>query len=45
MFGRMKACAGLAKVKLRGRRMVEAAFALGPAVDNLVRLPKRPAPA
>jgi transposase len=40
VFGWMKAAAGLAKVKLRGRRKVEAAFTLGLAAYNLVRLPK-----
>jgi len=40
VFGWMKASAGLAKIKLRGRRKVEAAFALGLAAYNLIRLPK-----
>ena len=40
VFGWMKAAAGLAKIKLRGRRKVEAAFTLGLAAYNLVRLPK-----
>jgi transposase len=40
IFGWTKAAAGLAKVKLRGRRKVEAAFTLGLAAYNLVRLPK-----
>ena len=40
IFGWMKASAGLAKIKLRGRRKVEAAFTLGLAAYNLVRLPK-----
>jgi transposase len=40
VFGWMKASAGLAKVKLRGRRKVEAAFTLTLAAYNLVRLPK-----
>ncbi len=36
----MKASAGLARIKLRGRRKVEAAFTLGLAAYNLIRLPK-----
>lgn len=40
VFGWAKSSAGLAKVKLRGRRKVEAAFTLGLAAYNLVRLPK-----
>lgn len=40
VFGWMKASAGLAKIKLRSRRKVEAAFTLGLAAYNLVRLPK-----
>ena len=40
VFGWMKASAGLAKIKLRGRRKVEAAFTLGLVAYNLVRLPK-----
>lgn len=40
VFGWTKSAAGLAKVKLRGRRKVEAAFTLGLAAYNLVRLPK-----
>ena len=40
VFGWIKASAGLAKVKLRGRRKVEAVFTLGLAAYNLVRLPK-----
>lgn len=40
VFGWMKSSAGLAKIKLRGRRKVEAAFTLGLAAYNLVRLPK-----
>jgi len=40
VFGWAKASAGLAKVKLRGRRKVEAAFTLALAAYNLVRLPK-----
>ena len=40
IFGWTKTAAGLAKVKLRGRRKVEAAFTLGLAAYNLIRLPK-----
>ena len=40
VFGWMKSAAGLAKIKLRGRLKVEAAFTLGPAAYNLIRLPK-----
>lgn len=40
VFGWLKAAAGLAKVKLRGRRKVEAAFTLGLVAYNLIRLPK-----
>jgi transposase len=40
LFGWSKTSAGLAKVKLRGRRKVEAAFTLALAAYNLVRLPK-----
>lgn len=40
VFGWIKSSAGLAKVKLRGRRKVEAAFTLGLVAYNLVRLPK-----
>jgi transposase len=40
VFGWSKASAGLAKIKLRGRRKVEAAFTLGLVAYNLVRLPK-----
>jgi len=40
VFGWIKASAGLAKVKLRGRRKVEAAFTLGLVAYNLIRLPK-----
>ena len=39
-FGWVKAAAGLAKVKLRGRARVDAAFTLTLAAYNLVRLPK-----
>jgi hypothetical protein len=41
VFGWMKSAAGLAKVKLRGRDRVDAAFTLALAVCNLIRLPKR----
>ena len=40
VFGWAKSSAGLAKIKLRGRRKVEAAFTLGLAAYNLIRLPK-----
>jgi len=40
VFGWIKASAGLAKVKLRGRRKIEAAFTLTLVAYNLVRLPK-----
>jgi len=40
LFGWGKASAGLAKVKLRGQRKVEAVFTLALAAYNLVRLPK-----
>ena len=40
VFGWIKGSAGLAKVKLRGRTKVEAAFTLALAAYNLVRLPK-----
>ena len=40
MFGWIKASAGLAKIKLRGRAWVDAVFALGLVAYNLVRLPK-----
>ena len=40
VFGWMKSAAGLAKIKLRGRRKVEAAFTLGLAAYNLIRLPR-----
>jgi transposase len=40
VFGWSKASAGLAKIKLRGRRKVEAVFTLGLVAYNLVRLPK-----
>ncbi len=40
VFGWIKAAAGLAKVKLRGRRKVEATFTLALVAYNLIRLPK-----
>jgi hypothetical protein len=40
VFGWIKSSAGLGKIKLRGRRKVEAAFTLGLLAYNLVRLPK-----
>ena len=40
VFGWIKSSAGLAKVKLRGRARVDAAFILALAAYNLVRLPK-----
>ncbi|WP_047307773.1 IS5 family transposase [Rhodopseudomonas palustris] len=40
VFGWIKASAGLAKVKLRGRERVDAAFNLALAAYNLIRLPK-----
>jgi transposase len=40
VFGWIKSPAGLAKVKLRGRDRVDAAFTLALAAYNLVRLPK-----
>jgi transposase len=40
VFGWTKASAGLKKIKLRGRLKVEAAFTLGLAAYNLIRLPK-----
>jgi transposase len=40
VFGWIKSCAGLAKVKLRGRDRVDAAFTLALVAYNLVRLPK-----
>jgi hypothetical protein len=39
-FGWIKSAAGLAKVKLRGRDRVDAAFTLALAAYNLIRLPK-----
>ena len=40
VFGWIKSSAGLAKVKLRGRSRVDAAFTLALAACNLVRLPR-----
>jgi transposase len=40
VFGWIKSSAGLAKVKLRGRERVGAAFTLALAAYNLIRLPK-----
>jgi transposase len=40
VFGWIKSSAGLAKVKLRGRSRVDAAFTLALAAYNLIRLPK-----
>ncbi len=40
VFGWVKSSAGLAKVKLRGRDRVDAAFTLALAAYNLIRLPK-----
>ena len=40
VFGWIKASAGLAKVKLRGRVRVDAAFTMALAAYNLIRLPK-----
>lgn len=40
IFGWIKSSAGLAKVKLRARRKVDAAFTLALAAYNLIRLPK-----
>ena len=40
VFGWIKSAAGLRKVKLRGRSRVNAAFTLGLAAYNLVRLPR-----
>lgn len=44
VFGWIKGAAGLAKIKLRGRTRVDAAFTLAMAAYNLVRLPRRLAP-
>ncbi len=40
VFGWIKSSAGLAKVKLRGRDRVDAAFTVALAAYNLIRLPK-----
>jgi IS4 transposase len=40
VFGWVKSSAGLAKVKLRGRERVNAAFTLALAAYNLIRLPR-----
>lgn len=40
IFGWIKSAAGLAKVKLRGRERVDAAFTFAVAAYNLIRLPK-----
>lgn len=40
VFGWVKSSARLAKIKLRGRRRVDAAFTLALAAYNLIRLPK-----
>jgi hypothetical protein len=40
VFGWIKSSAGLAKVKLRGRARVDAAFTLALVAYNLIRLPK-----
>ena len=40
VFGWIKGSAGIAKVKLRGRARVDAAFTLAVAAYNLIRLPK-----
>lgn len=40
VFGWLKGSAGLAKIKLRGRLKVDAAFTLGLAAYNLIRLPR-----
>ena len=40
VFGWIKSSAGLAKVKLRGRDRVDAAFTLALVAYNLIRLPK-----
>jgi transposase len=45
VFGWIKTQAGLAKVKVRGRRKAEAVFTLAVAAYNLIRLPKLLAPA
>jgi len=40
VFGWIKASAGLAKIKLRGRSRVDAVFTLALVAYNLIRLPK-----
>jgi IS4 transposase len=40
VFGWIKGSAGLARIKLRRRARVDAAFTLGLAAYNLIRLPK-----
>ena len=40
VFGWIKSSAGLAKIKLRGRAKVDAAFTLALVAYNLIRLPK-----
>ena len=40
MFGWIKKQAGLAKVKVRGRPKVEAAFTFAVVAYNLIRIPK-----
>jgi transposase len=40
VFGWLKSAAGMAKTKFRGRPRVDAAFTLGLAAYNLIRLPK-----
>ena len=40
VFGWIKSSAGLAKIKLRGRARVDAAFTLALAAYNLIRVPK-----
>lgn len=40
VFGWLKASAGMAKTKFRGRRRVDMSFRLGLAAYNLIRLPK-----
>jgi transposase len=40
VFGWLKSAAGMAKTKFRGRLRVDAAFTLGLAAYNLIRLPK-----
>jgi transposase len=45
VFGWIKAQAGLAKIKVRGRRKAEAVFTFTVAAYNLIRIPKMLAPA